>query len=104
MRAPPGFRRTSGRAGGRPNANRTPPPMGRSSTSSCTSLPLRLEDAHLGQREAVELARIGRGIGGGVADVDEVALLEVRMQRLITHHPVHPDARRASDLARDVRT
>src|SRR5437588_4367473 len=66
------------------------------------SLALRLEDAHFRQRETVELARVSRGVGAGVADVDEVALLQVRRQRLLAHDDVHRVTRGSADRPRHV--
>src|SRR3954468_10930725 len=86
------FPSTTARAGERANAGDTRRQTGRSSTSSCTNL-LRLEYPHFRQRKAVELAFVGRGVGPGGADVDEVAFLEVGRKRLIAHHDVDRVAR-----------
>jgi dihydrofolate reductase len=51
-------------------------------------LAFRLEDPDFRQREAVELARVGGGVGSGVADVHEIAFLQVRRQWLVAHHDV----------------
>src|SRR5436190_16589150 len=97
------FPNTIARAGGKANASDIRLQTGRSSTSSSTNL-LRLEDPHFRQREAVELARVGRGVGAGVADVDEVAFLEVGGQRLVAHHDVYRVAGRAADRPGNIRT
>src|SRR3970282_1328111 len=69
---------------------RRPPPTARASISCSTSAPPpwrlpgpRLENPDFGQRKAVEAARVGGGVGARIADIDEVALLQVRGQRLV---------------------
>src|SRR3954470_21315227 len=95
------FPSTTARAGERANASHTRRRTGRSSTSSCTNL-LRLEYPHFRQRKAVELTCVGRGVGPGVADVDEVAFLEVGKKRLIAHHDVDRVARRPAHGPGDI--
>src|SRR5689334_1947703 len=97
MRATRASRNTTARAGGKPSASGMSRETGRSSTSSGTSLKPRFEDAHFRQRKAVELARVGRGVGAGVADVDEVAFLQVGRQRLVAHDDVDRVAGRSAD-------
>src|SRR5689334_7362083 len=56
------------------------------------------EGCNLGQREAVEVARVCRGVGAGVLDEDEVAFLQVRREELLAHHHVHRVAGRTRDV------
>src|SRR2546422_1604209 len=60
------------------------------------------DHADLGQRKAVEVTRVCSGVGAGVLDIDIVALLQVRGQRLVTHHHVDRVASRAGDVPGDV--
>src|SRR5947207_6931080 len=66
------------------------------------ALSLTFEDAHFRQRKAVELARVRGRVGAGVAEVDEIAFLEVRGQRLVAHDDVHGIAGRSAHRPGDV--
>src|SRR5262245_54112890 len=58
------------------------------------------EGCNLGQRKAVEVAGVGRGVGAGVLDEDEVAFLQVRGEELLAHHHVDRIAGRARHVPR----
>src|SRR5688500_2396907 len=52
------------------------------------------------QRKTVEVAGVGGGVGAGVLDEDEVALLQVGGKQLLAHHHVHRVARGARHVPR----
>src|SRR5260221_10450461 len=68
------------------------------SGSAGTNTPLASEGGDLGQGEAVEVARVSGGVGAGVLDEDEVAVLQVRREQLLAHHDVDRVARRPGDV------
>src|SRR3974390_1149043 len=103
MRATRASRHGTAMRGRSRKKKRTPPAKACASNSCCTKeLAPRLEHARFGQREAVELARVGRRVGAGVADVDEVTLLQVRGQRLVAQDHVDRVAGRAGHVPGDV--
>src|SRR6266849_8453197 len=62
------------------------------------------DHADLGQRKAVEAARVGRGVGAGVLEVNIVALLQVGRKRLVSHDHVDRIAGGSCNVPGDVRS
>src|SRR2546422_4199335 len=71
--------------------------------SPCCALPAS-DHSDLGQREAVEAARVGRGGGTGVPEVNIVALLQVGRERLVAHHHVDRIAGGSGNVPGDIRS
>src|SRR5260221_4799965 len=61
------------------------------------------DHADFGQREAVEGARVGRGVGAGVPEVNIVALLKIGRERLVAHHHVDRIAGGSGNVPGNVR-
>src|SRR5258706_14637819 len=66
-----------------------------------STLCLASQRSDVRQRKPVEVAGVRGGVGAGVLDEDEVAVLEVRREELLAHHDVHRVAGGARDVPRD---